>query len=346
MKGVRGELAVSVHERLSLISLESGSLYSLGVSVYSFTWSPDGQKVLYEQEHDLWVMDVETGQIENLTKTPDHLDSNASWSPDGQWIAFLRSRTLEPGETIERLVKPLTSRLVLVDSQGINYPEVDERPAGGYSWSPDSKRIIYTDAEGGLYIFDLDDEQRQPLIPADYGLQDDLYFSSAVWSPGGDEIAVSFSTRPKPEDTSMEAGCAILNLKDHTSSILKHYTVTLGMPYEGIPPGETLCCGGPGIQWSPARDHLLVNIIPLPRMDLPIGLTVMDTRNGGEISLARKGEEYFWAYAADWSLDGRWVAYVNGRDRSLWVVNPSNPAEKYQVMRAFCCEGPVAWRPE
>lgn len=91
----------------------------------------------------------ENGADENLTKTPDRLDSNASWSPDGQWIAFLRSRTLEPGETIERLVKRLTSRPVLIDSRGVNCQAVNEWPAGGFSWSPDGRRIIYTDAERG-----------------------------------------------------------------------------------------------------------------------------------------------------------------------------------------------------
>lgn len=40
------------------------------------------------------------------------------------------------------------------------------------------------------------------------------------------------------------------------------------------------------------------------------------------------------------------MAYVDGSDRSLWVVNPSDPTEKYQIMGPFCCEGPVAWRPE
>jgi len=290
-------------------------------------------------------MDVGTEQIENLTKTPDRLDSNASWSPDGQWIAFLRSRTLEPGETIERLVKPLTSRLVLVDSQGINYQEVDERSAGGYSWSPDSKRIIYTDAEGGLYIFDLIHEQRQPLLSAEYGLQDDLYFSGAAWSPKGNEIAISFSTRPRPEDMSVEQGCAILNLKDHTSKILKRYTVTLLMPYEGIPPGETLCCGGPGILWSPSGDYILVSVSPLPRTDLPTGLSVIDTQGKQEVFLTGRYGEHLWAYSADWSPDGLWVAYVDGGDRSLWVFNPLDPAEKYRIMGPFCCEGPVAWQP-
>ena len=342
MKGVRGELAVNIQSALSLVSPGSGSLRSLGVSVYSFTWSSDGQRILYEQGLDLWVMDMETGQIENLTKTPDRLDSNASWSPDGQWIAFLRSRTLEPGETIERLVKPLTKRLILIDNQGINYQEVEERPAGSFSWSPDSKRIIYTDAEGGLYIFDLIHEQRQPLIPADYGLQDDLYFSSAAWSPKGDEIALSFSTRPRPEDTSIEQGCAILNLKDHSSHVLKRYTVTLLLPYEGIPPGEALCCGGPGILWDPSGDYILVNVPPLPRMELEIGLFVIDIRGGEEKPLTG----VYGAYSADWSPDGRWVAYVDNGDRSLWLINPFNPAEKYQIMGPFCCEGPVAWRPE
>ena len=65
-------------------------------------------------------------------------------------------------------------------------------------------------AEGSLYIFDLGDGQHQPLILADYDLQGDLFISEVAWSPKGNEIAISFSTRPEPEDTSMEAGCAIL----------------------------------------------------------------------------------------------------------------------------------------
>ena len=43
VKKVRGELAVSVQGRLSLISPENGSLRSLNVPAGFFTWSPDGQ---------------------------------------------------------------------------------------------------------------------------------------------------------------------------------------------------------------------------------------------------------------------------------------------------------------
>lgn len=58
------------------------------------------------------------------------------------------------------------------------------------------------------------------------------------------------------------------------------------------------------------------------------------------------GEPDRWELMPSWSPDGRWVAYVDNDDRSLWVIKPFDPAEKYQIMGAFCCEGPVAWRPE
>jgi Tol biopolymer transport system component len=294
----------------------------LGVySVHSFNWSPDGQKILYEQGLDLWVMDVETGQIENLTKTPDRLDFNASWSPDGQWIAFLRSRTLEPGETVERLVEPLANRLVLVDSQGVNYQEVDERLVDGFSWSPDSKQLAYT-VNGELIVFSLPDGLRRPLILTDYGLQADLYVCSPTWSPQGDAIAIFFSTRPAPEEKSAQKGYAILDLADHTARILKSYTMTETMAYEGIPSGEHVGgCDQPPALWNPSGEWLLLTILPVPRTNVDGSFWLIDVEGGQEHRLG----SVYGAYAADWSPDGKWIAYIDLGDRLVYILDPFDP---------------------
>jgi WD40 repeat protein len=350
-----GQIAVSLYS-LALIDLQGGSPKFLGPHppTYSqFSWAPDGSKLAYLLLGDLWVVDVETHQTWNLTyrgwyNEPERWELMPNWSPDGRYIAFT-SRLLEPreyGQTEGTMQGVFGGQLTIIGADGSDYRVLDkEAVTHNPRWAPDSQRLIYASSDGQLYIFDLESGQRQQLPPAEYGLQDDLYFSSAAWSPKGNEIAISFSTRPRPEDMSVEQGCAILNLKDHTSKILKRYTVTLLMPYEGIPPGETLCCGGPGILWSPSGDYILVDIKPLPRTDLPIGLSVIDTQGKQEVFLTGRYGKHLWVYSAAWSPDGLWVAYVDGDDRSLWVFNPFDPAEKYQIMGPFCCEGPVAWRP-
>ncbi len=347
-----GQIAVNLYS-LALIDLQGGSPKFLGPHppTYSqFSWAPDGSKLAYLLLADLWVVDVETHQTWNLTyrgwyDEPERWELMPSWSPDGRYIAFT-SRLLEPreyGQTETTMHGVFGGQLTVIGADGSDYRVLDgETVAHNPSWDPDSQRLVYASSEGELYILDLESSQRQRLSPADYSLPEGIYFSYATWSPKKeDQVAVSFSTRLEPDDVSVEQGCAILNIKDHTSKIIKRYTVKLLLPYEGMPPGETLCCGGPDILWSPLGDRVLVNIKPQPRTDLDARLFVVDVRGGAEQPLTG----VYGAYSMDWSPDGQWVAYVDNGDRSLWVVNPSNPVEKYKVMAPFCCEGPVAWRP-
>ncbi len=54
-------------------------------------WSRDGRYIAYRSirdgVHEVWVLDLETGENVNLTNSPD-LDVEPYWSPDGEWLAM------------------------------------------------------------------------------------------------------------------------------------------------------------------------------------------------------------------------------------------------------------------
>jgi len=62
-------------------------------------WSPDGTRIAFESyvggttpfgdpNYDVFIMDADGSNEQNLTNDPDSYDGYPSWSPDGEWIAF------------------------------------------------------------------------------------------------------------------------------------------------------------------------------------------------------------------------------------------------------------------
>src|SRR5260370_5191821 len=73
-------------------------------AAFSPTISPDGKRVVYEVqkanweenafERNLWIADVASGESHPLTSAKKS-STNAAWSPDAKWVAFLSDR---PGQ--------------------------------------------------------------------------------------------------------------------------------------------------------------------------------------------------------------------------------------------------------
>jgi len=66
-------------------------------------WSPNGDRIAFESymggttpfgdpNYDVFIMDADGSNEQNLTNDPDSYDGYPSWSPEGEWIAFESTR--------------------------------------------------------------------------------------------------------------------------------------------------------------------------------------------------------------------------------------------------------------
>ena len=59
--------------------------------IFNIIWSPDSKKILYAtKKNDLRFVDIATGKITIVDKSPKSPYFDESWSPDSRWIAFVR----------------------------------------------------------------------------------------------------------------------------------------------------------------------------------------------------------------------------------------------------------------
>ncbi len=139
--------------------------------------SPDGAKVVYSRDGDLYLRDVDSGSEVRVTQHPDFDNRQPSFAPDGRRIAFRSER--EGGGIF--LVDPDGSeKTTRISSNGFNP-----------SWSPDGRQVVFanegvdepTTRRGMSILFTVDVQtgERKQLGDID-GVQ-------PSWSPNGKRIA-------------------------------------------------------------------------------------------------------------------------------------------------------------
>ena len=119
-------------------------------------FSSSGKEVIYSTGGDLFLIHVDTGKWQQLTKTPD-VELDAKLSPDEKLVAFRRGFDLYTIEIASGKEARLTrdgSETLLNGELDWVYPEELEL-ATAYWWSPDSKSIAYLQF----------DTSREPIVP-------------------------------------------------------------------------------------------------------------------------------------------------------------------------------------
>lgn len=132
-------------------------------------WSSSGKQLLYATGGDLFLIHVDTGKWDQLTKTPA-AEFDPKFSPDGKIVAFRRGwdlYTLDVANGKEtRLTRDGTDTLRNGSLDWVYPEEIGLTTA--FWWSPDSKSIAYLQF----------DTSREPLVP-----HADLLRPRAVFEP-------------------------------------------------------------------------------------------------------------------------------------------------------------------
>ncbi len=118
----------------------------VGGTIRSAALSPTGKRALFEARGDVFTVPAEKGSPRNLTRTSGAADRNPSWSPDGRTVAWFSDSSGE-------------YRLMLGKQDGLEEPRVVELPHPTFcytpAWSPDSKKLAYTDQGLRLWVVDV-----------------------------------------------------------------------------------------------------------------------------------------------------------------------------------------------
>lgn len=132
--------------------MDSGRSSLVAVSKYltSYEIAPDGKRALFSARGDLFTVPAKYGPTRNLTTSPGAHDRSPKWSPDGKWIAFISDMSGE--DEIYLIPSNGSGKAVAVTTNGNNCKY-------WLTWSPDSKKILWSDRAQRLQFVDIDSKK-------------------------------------------------------------------------------------------------------------------------------------------------------------------------------------------
>lgn len=190
--------------KLSIMDADGNNLKQL---TYGFAndfqprWSPDGSRIVFRSNRDthkfkyggggdsqlyqLWIIEVDSGEIQRITHDLALFDSDPCWTSDGETVIFTSSDGKRPS-TIQKIELTKGTREIIAQDAILDY--------FGPACSPDGRQIIFTSIktdESGLKIDALTMDIETKIIKriANYLTPG----TGLKWSPTGEHIAFSSS---------------------------------------------------------------------------------------------------------------------------------------------------------
>jgi tricorn protease len=145
----------------------------VGDKIQNAAISPTGARAVFEARGEILTVPAEKGDVRNLTRTTAVAERDPAWSPDGKSIALFSD---ESGEYALHIVDQTGLGAVKKINLG-NPPSYFYGPL----WSPDSKKIAYTDKRLNLWYVDV--EKGTPVKVTSDRYEDPSSTLNETWSP-------------------------------------------------------------------------------------------------------------------------------------------------------------------
>jgi tricorn protease len=157
-----------------------GGVVKLSDQVSNYEISPDGKRALFGARGEIFTVPAKYGNTRNLTNSPGIHERDSKWSPDGKWIAFISDRSGKDEIWIMPQDRPGEAQQITQNAETYKYQ---------IFWSPDSKKILWSDKLLRLNYVDIDKKDVVEVARAEIA-----EIHQYAWSP--DSLWIAYS---KPE---------------------------------------------------------------------------------------------------------------------------------------------------
>lgn len=211
---------------------------SIQVAAERMTWLPSG---LPPEPRHLYSMKADGSDLKIVGRVPEGLTQMGSptWLPDGRRVGFDSSA----GNTS-------TSRIILSDLEAEKLQDIG---AGCMpSFSPDGKRLVISDPNGGAVLMNADGSNRESLDRSGWGTQ---------WSPDGRWIMYGKS-----------GNLVLMDARDRTTRLLLNGDDATRYSYfywnAGWSPNSKSICAKARRSSDGKDDIVIVDILPEPKLEV------------------------------------------------------------------------------
>ena len=146
--------------------------------------SPTGKRAVVEARGEIFTIPTDKGDVRNLTRSAGAADRDPAWSPDGKYISYFSDKSGE-------------YRLVIAPQDGVTPArEIELKNPKHYytaSWSPDSKKILFTDTDLKVWVVDVESGAAK-VVGSDPWMVPTRTLNP-VWSPDSKWVAYSSRLR-------------------------------------------------------------------------------------------------------------------------------------------------------